>query len=251
MKELIKYDYYTHIIDGEEVVVRILANGDSIGDNVLSIEVFQNQNWVKDNRIVKSFMSRYITGWITDKDIINEIIIKEHILTGITCRTIKARNLALEKHKNQKYGIYPYEVHLTNVVNVLLHFGISFKDDVLIMSAWLHDILEDSNISKSLLSISFGEEVKKIVELVSNCNDTAKTKNENKRTTFERIAINQKAIVVKLADRIANVEFSLLHGNLDMLKKYEKEQILIDELIRTNITSNIGKELYEHLQKII
>lgn len=244
-----EFNYYTHIIDGGEVVIRVIANG-SIGDNVLSIEVFKNQNWVRDKRVTKSFMSSYITGWVTDNDIIDEIIINEHIVTGITCRTIKARNLALEKHKNQKYGIYAYKIHLTNVVNVLLHFGVDFKEDVLIMSAWLHDILEDTNTSKSLLFSNFGEEVREIVELVSNCNDTAKTNVENKRATFTKISTNDKAIIIKLADRIANVEFSLLHGNIEKIKKYKEEQELIDDLISSKITSVLGKSLYNYLQKL-
>ena len=167
-------------------------------------------------------------------------------------RTIKARNLALEKHKNQRYGIYPYEVHLTNVVSVLLHFGFTFEEDELIISAaWLHDIIEDTAIDEAYVSTHFGEEICEIVSAVSNHRDEANTKLENKRITFSKIAINEKAIIVKLADRIANVEFSILHENVKLINKYKKEQLLIDELVAPKITTEKTQKMYTHLKKMI
>lgn len=35
-----------------------------------------------------------------------------------------ARKFAIEKHYGQHYGIYPYEIHLGNVVSVLMRFSI-------------------------------------------------------------------------------------------------------------------------------
>lgn len=250
MSELIKYNFYTHRIDNKEVIVKILANG-SISNNVSSIEIYKNKNWQKDVRVAKSFMSKYITGWITKEDILDPKIVEEAILTGMSYRTIIARNLALEKHKNQKYGKYSYEIHLTNVVSTLLHFGYSFNDDILIMSAWLHDIIEDTEIDKVILYRYFGEEVRNIVELVSNYKDITKTKEENKTETFKRIATNQNAINVKLADRISNVEFSLLHGSINKIEKYKNEQIIIDDVLEPKIDNEKGKQMYTHLKKLL
>lgn len=247
MNNLIKYNFYAYVFDDKELLLRVLTN-DSIGDNVSSIEVYQNRKWVKDTQIIKSFMSYYITGWITKEDILELKIVEEVLKTGMSCRTIKARNFALEKHKNQKYSIYPYEIHLTNVVNVLLHFGLSLDEDTILMAAWLHDIVEDTRIDKSLLSEYFGEEVREIVELVSNQKDKSRTKEENKRVTFERIATNQKAMIVKLADRITNVEFSLLHGNIDKLEKYKKEQPLIEAAFESKINTSLGLIMYQYLK---
>ena len=245
-----EYDYYPRFLDNQEVVIRVLANG-SISDNVSSIEVYKNNNWIKNNRILESFMNHYITGWITDEDKIDIEIVKEHLISGMTCRTIKARNIAFEKHKDQRYGIYPYEVHLTNVVNVLLHFGFNIKDDELIVSAWLHDIIEDTDFDKSLLTTYFGENIRSVIEAVSNHKDSTKTKLENKRITFIKISGNEKAIIVKLADRIANVEFSLLHGSLDKLKKYKEEQFLLDELIQPKINTEKATKMFSYLKEMI
>ncbi len=250
MNDLTTYNYYTHFIDAQEFAIRVLANG-SISDNVSSIQVYKNKKWRNDDRILQSFMNLNITGWITDEDQIDLEIVKEHIISGMTCRTIKARNIAFEKHKNQRYGIYPYEVHLTNVVSVLLHFGFNFKDDELIVSAWLHDILEDTDFNKTLLSTYFGENIRGIIEAVSNHNDGAKTKLENKRITFIKISGNEKAIIVKLADRIANVEFSLLHGTIEKLNNYNEEQFLLDELILPKIKNDKVIHMYNYLKNML
>ena len=244
------YNYYTITLDNKDYIIRISKNG-NIHENVSTIEVNRNRNWIKDTRVTKIFMSKYLTGWVTDDNILDVKNVEESLKTGMTLRTIKARNLALEKHKKQKYGMYPYEVHLVNVVNVLLHFGVTFENDVLIMSAWLHDIIEDTDIGQSFLITNFGEEVNEIVKLVSNQNDVTKSKEENKRATFEKIITNQNAIIIKLADRIANVEFSLLHGSLDKITKYKKEQEMINEIFKHQITTARGKIMFSYLNKIM
>lgn len=101
------------------------------------------------------------------------------------------------------------------------------------------------------MSTYFGEEVTEIVELLSNQKDNNKTKEENKKVTFERIATNQKAMIVKLADRITNVEFSLLHGNIDKLEKYKKEQPLIEAAFESKIIRKIGLIMYQYLKELL
>ena len=250
MKDLSNYNFYKLILNEKEVLIRVLANG-TIDENVKSLEVYNNQNWVNDTKVIKSFMNRYVSGWITDEDMLDVKLVEESLITGFTLRTIQARNLAIEKHKNQKYGQHSYIVHLTNVVNVLLHFGTKLEEDVLLMSAWLHDIIEDTNIDQNFIKNTFGEEVNEIVQLVTNQNNLSITKEDNKRKTFERIITNQNAIIVKLADRIANVEFSLLHGNLDKIANYKKEQEVINEVFESRITTERGNVLFNYLNRIM
>ncbi|MCH2035214.1 MAG: HD domain-containing protein [Tenacibaculum sp.] len=250
MKDLSNHNFYKLILNEREVLLRVLANG-SIDENVKSLEVYNNKNWIKDIKVIKSFMNRYMSGWITDEDIVDKKVVEESLVTGFTLRTIEARNLAIKLHNNQKYGNCPYIVHLTNVVNVLLHFGTTLEEDVLLMSGWLHDIIEDTNIDLNFIKNTFGEEVKEIVLLVTNQNYSNKTNEENKIETFKRIITNQNAIIVKLADRIANVEFSLLHSNIDKITKYKKEQVLINMIFESNITTEKGNVLFNYLNKIM
>ena len=251
MLALNKYNYFIHTYNNKTIVLRVIA-GKSVNDNISSLASFENGDWRKQTPVIKSFMNHYVTGWIDEKDKINPKIVEEIIVLGTPYKIIKSRNYAIDKHKSQRYGSYPYEVHLTNVVSILLHFGAQLqKDTDLFSAAWLHDVIEDTDADKAWITSNCGEDVRKIVELVSNIKDPSKSKLENKEKTFKYIATNQDAIIVKLADRIANVEFSLLHGNIEMIKKYKEEQSLIRDIISHEIETTIGKRLFLHLEEII
>lgn len=248
---LLDYYFYIHKFNNKDIVIRVIA-GKSVYDNISSLESFENGDWKKQTPVIKSFMNHYATGWIHEKDKINPKIVEEIVVLCTPYKVIKARDYAVKKHNSQRYGSYPYEVHLTNVVSILLHFGAQLqKNTDLFSAAWLHDVIEDTDADKAWITSNCGEDVREIVELVSNIKNPSKTKLENKEITFENIATNQNAIIVKLADRIANVEFSLLHGNIEMIKKYKDEQSLIRDLISHKIETTIGKRLFLHLEEII
>lgn len=115
----------------------------------------------------------------------------------------RAKRYAVRAHGDQKYGDeFPYVLHLQAVESVLLRFGI-FDED-LRMAAWLHDVLEDTDSEYEDLVTFFGREVADIVAILTE------PKGGNRKwrhaQTYPRIAQNYKAIIVKVADRIANVE---------------------------------------------
>lgn len=123
-----------------------------------------------------------------------------------------ARKVALEAHEGQLYGELPYIVHLHAVEMVLRRFGIT--DERLLVSAYLHDVLEDTNYEPASLKELFGEEVLEIVEAVTEP-DTG-TRKERHAVTYPRIKHHSEARLLKLADRIANVESG---GKTDMYRK--------------------------------
>ena len=57
----------------------------------------------------------------------------------------KAKTYAEEKHAGQVHGTRPFMMHLTEVVNTLHEFG--YLDDDLTAAAWLHDVVEDTNVT--------------------------------------------------------------------------------------------------------
>lgn len=116
----------------------------------------------------------------------------------------KAKEFALQAHYCQKYGNKNYSIHLGDVVAVLSRFDIN--DEAIIASAWLHDVLEDTPISKYILEKEFGKEISDIVELVTDKNGN--NRRERQSRTYPFIKLNYKALIVKLADRIANTENS-------------------------------------------
>ena len=76
------------------------------------------------------------------------------------------------------------------------------------MAAWLHDVIEDTSVTKGDVAKTFGSKVAKIVDLVSN--------QASKEATYKRIRSSKDAVFVKLCDRLANVAEG---GKLDMYRK--------------------------------
>ena len=113
-----------------------------------------------------------------------------------------ARKFAEIAHQGQKYGDLPYTVHLAAVVQILTDFG--FSEDFRI-AGWLHDVIEDTPVNDDIVELMFGHRVKHLVWAV-----TGVGKNRKQRVEDAHRKINDyvQAVVIKLADRIANAEAS-------------------------------------------
>ncbi len=141
--------------------------------------------------------------------------------------TNAAKEFAIAKHANQKYGDRPYSYHLAQVSQVLIEFGYAC-DEAIMAAAWLHDTLEDTEVQYEDLVSDFGREAADIVFAVTN--EPGGNRVERFRKTALKIQLNKKALAVKLADRIANTEASL-QSNPKLYKMYLKEFPLFKELL--------------------
>jgi len=129
----------------------------------------------------------------------------------------EARMVAVKAHAPQSYSdIYPYEKHLDDVVEVLRRYHIAAPK--YIIAGYLHDVLEDGAVSYNKIKQYFGLEVAEIVYCVTD--ELGRNRAEKKRKTLPKTASNPDAVIVKLADRIANLEMG---GKLDMYQKEYKE----------------------------
>lgn len=127
-------------------------------------------------------------------------------------------NWATVKHGDQKYGDGPYSDHLRIVYSNLLSFGIIDED--ILKAAICHDILEDTTLTYNDLADVIGKNAADIVYDVTN--ELGKNRKERALKTYPKIAANPKAIVVKVADRIANTAYSKDSGS-SMYDKYCRE----------------------------
>lgn len=128
-----------------------------------------------------------------------------------------ARDYAAKKHAAQRYGDKPYTVHLAAVRDVLREAG--FDDEhPLALAAWLHDTIEDTDATREELTDRFGARVADLVWAVTGIGKNRKERNEN---AYAKIRAYPEAAILKLADRIANVEASA-HAP-DKLAMYRKE----------------------------
>jgi (p)ppGpp synthase/HD superfamily hydrolase len=144
----------------------------------------------------------------------------------------EAAAFAIRAHGAQKYGgALPYAYHLGSVVAVLLRFG--FDDPDLLKAAWLHDVLEDTDESPKAIERWFGLRVLGLVQAVTN--EPGKNRRERHEKTYPKTReAGRLAVALKLADRIANVEASLLStSDFSKLQMYRKEHpAFIDALFR-------------------
>jgi (p)ppGpp synthase/HD superfamily hydrolase len=137
-----------------------------------------------------------------------------------------AREFAERAHDAQKYGEFPYVVHLAAVRAVLADFG--FNDEDFAVAAWLHDVLEDTPTEADFLELMFGSAVTHLVWAV-----TGKGKNRKERNAdaYSKIADHPRAVPLKLADRIANVE-ATTKNSPRLLEMYRKEHASFKESLR-------------------
>jgi (p)ppGpp synthase/HD superfamily hydrolase len=114
------------------------------------------------------------------------------------------RKVAVKHHGNQKYGDeFPYVIHLQAVESVLLRFGVF--DELIRCVAWGHDLLEDTDLTYEELDMLFPKEVVNAIAAVTEPKGgNRKWRHEQ---TYPRIVQNEFSLLVKLADRIANLEF--------------------------------------------
>ena len=152
----------------------------------------------------------------------------------------EARMVAVRAHSNQTYDeIFPYDKHLDDVVDILKRFGYSGK---YIVAGYLHDILEDTGISYNKIHKRFGFVVAEMVYCVTD--ELGRSRDEKKKKTLPKTATNSDAIILKLADRIANIEHG---GKIDM---YAKEYEEFRSALFLN-TPNDAKVMWDHLEKLL
>ena len=154
----------------------------------------------------------------------------------------EARLVAEKAHSNQTYDdIFPYTKHLQDVVDILIRFGFSGK---YIVAGWLHDSIEDDGVSYNDVKGYFGEEVAEMVYCVTD--ELGRNREEKKRKTLPKTASNSDAIIIKLGDRIANIEHG---GKIDM---YAKEYNQFRDALQPNSPkTEEARSMWLHLEGLL
>lgn len=136
----------------------------------------------------------------------------------------KAIQFASKAHEGQTYSdVYSYVRHLEMVYEVLVEFGFG-EDETLMVSGWLHDVIEDTDASYQTVKKEFGLVVAEAVYGVTD--EIGRNRKEKKAKTYPKIRDNDDSLALKLADRIANVKFSCngVFGNPSKFNMYRDEQ---------------------------
>jgi guanosine-3',5'-bis(diphosphate) 3'-pyrophosphohydrolase len=163
----------------------------------------------------------------------------------------QARDVAIAAHGEQRYGTLPYEHHLAKVVEVLKRFGASIDDPAtapLIVAGWLHDILEDTPIMREDLKTQFGPEVAELVWRVTD--EPGASREDRKPATYRKTKDNELAVILKLADRIANVEEGIA-AKSNKLGMYRREQGEFSGILRDATQHPMALAMWKHLDELL
>jgi (p)ppGpp synthase/HD superfamily hydrolase len=141
---------------------------------------------------------------------------------------LKARRFAEEAHSGQMYGHHSYTRHLDDVVAVLRKFG--HNDPELLAAGYLHDVMEDVDVGPEELARVFGPRVAALVDAVT---DGAEGNREARKARPYRLAPTVPgAVLVKLADRTANIEAALADPAGRLIRMYRKEHAGFEKALR-------------------
>lgn len=132
---------------------------------------------------------------------------------------MKAYSFASKFHVGQFYGTIPYTDHLRDVVGVLIEADYG-EDENLIAAGYCHDILEDCAVSYNDLKNELNEIVAETVYCMTD--ELGRNRKEKKEKTYPKLSSNPRSIIVKLADRIANIRHGIKTGS-SQLEMYRKE----------------------------
>lgn len=165
----------------------------------------------------------------------------------------RAKKYAAVIHGAQTYNDeIPYTDHLDAVVDVLGRFGV--HDEVMTSAAYLHDSIEDTRTSYSDIRKRFGTEVAELVYAVTS--ELGRNRKERNAKTYPKIAANLNVIALKLADRIANVEYGLANGGKFLM--YAEEFPAFREALTgpgaAEMNGGFGertKRMWEHLSRLL
>ena len=139
-------------------------------------------------------------------DVIKEM--KKHNRKIDTKLISRAYDLAKSQHEGQlrKSG-EPYIIHPVQVAYILATLGL---DDSTICAALLHDVVEDTNITKKDIIEKFGEEIANMVDGVTKLSKLEyatieEQQVENYRKMFLAMGKDIRVILIKLSDRLHNM----------------------------------------------
>ena len=132
-----------------------------------------------------------------------------------------ASKLSRLYHENQYYGLAPYfEGHILKVVDKLIAtLGITDINTVIV--AYLHDIVEDTDMTLSALAFihNFSQEIVDAVDAITKRSD------ETRKQYLVRCKSNNIAHKVKISDTLANLEASVTSCDAWRVEKYAKQLI--------------------------
>jgi RelA/SpoT family (p)ppGpp synthetase len=162
----------------------------------------------------------------------------------------KAFNFAVEAHKNQKrISGAPYVVHPVAVADILAELKL---DSATIITGLLHDTIEDTKTTYSVVLKEFGKEVADLVDGVTKISAleekaTDISQAENFRKLILATSKDIRVLLVKLADRLHNMRTINAFKSENKKKRIAKETMEIYAPLAERMGMNLIRDELEDL----
>lgn len=131
-----------------------------------------------------------------------------------------AREFAIGFHGDQKYGTRPYSFHLDAVAGIAEPYG-----DLARTVAYLHDTVEDTACTLEEIRGRFGDLAARCVAILTD--EPGESRKVRKDKTYAKMAgvsgDETTALVVKAADRLANLRASIGDDDTRLIGIYRSE----------------------------
>ena len=149
----------------------------------------------------------------------------------------EAMEFAREAHKDQrrKYTNNPYTDHLAEVAGIVatVAYKYEYMQEAVIATAWLHDCIEDQDVSVSTLVHEFGEQVMSAVLQLSDL--AAGNRTERKAASRTRLSGAWSWVQsIKVADLISNTSSIVQHDPKFAVTYLEEKRMLLDVLTKAD-----------------
>lgn len=149
---------------------------------------------------------------------------------------IKAYRFAAQAHRGQMVPgtDLPYIMHLSFVcmeVIAALNLEIGHDENLAVQCALLHDVIEDTNVTYEQVKADFGKAVANGILALSK--GKALPKHLQLGDSLRRIQQQPQAVwMVKLADRITNLQPPPSHWTKDKIVSYREQAIQIHQALK-------------------
>ncbi len=168
---------------------------------------------------------------------------------------LKALNFAAKAHGEQKTPKgFPYLTHLSSVVMEVIHACLESKmeqekTDKAITVAFLHDVLEDTDVSYDDIYTEFGIDIAEAVEALTK--DKNLPKKEQMTDSINKLLAQPYEIqMIKLADRVTNLQEPPASWDSQKIFNYHKEAKFILSCLK-NSNAYLSKRLEEKINNYI
>ena len=151
----------------------------------------------------------------------------------------KAYTFATAAHaavgQKRKYDGADYIVHPTRVANLVKQYG---GTDAMIAAAYLHDVVEDTDVTMDIITGMFGSVVAKYVDDLTDVSKPSDGNREARKTIDRQHTANATADAqfIKCADIIDNA-YDIADNDPSFWRVYRREMsLLLDEMVRVKDT---------------